>query len=94
MVMRQTKQTAEFYGLTDRGVIAPGCKADLNVIDFEALQLKAPRLVFDLPAQGRRLLQDATGYKYTIVSGVSIFEDGKATGALPGKLLRASSPEQ
>lgn len=92
MVMRQTRQTAAFYGLHDRGVLAPGMKADLNVIDYEGLRLGAPEMVWDLPANGRRLLQRATGYRYTLCSGQVIFADGEPTGALPGKLLRGEQP--
>jgi N-acyl-D-amino-acid deacylase len=67
-------------------------KADVNVIDLEALTLHAPQMVFDLPAGGRRLIQRADGYKYTIVSGEVIYENGEATGALPGKLIRGPQP--
>jgi len=88
MVMRQTKQTAEFYGLRDRGVLKPGYLADVNIIDYDALQLGRPEVVYDLPAGGRRLLQRAEGYVATIKSGVVTFEDGEATGELPGGLIR------
>ncbi len=88
LVRRQTSDTAHAVGLTDRGVIAPGKKADLNVIDFANLKLQRPYIVFDLPAGGRRLLQKATGYTATIKAGAITFRDGEATGALPGKLLR------
>ena len=83
-----TGQPAELYSLNDRGLIAPGMKADLNVIDFDALKLHAPRIVHDLPAGGKRLNQTADGINATIVSGVVIFENGTFTGALPGKLIR------
>ncbi len=89
-VRRQTSETAAMYGLGDRGRIAPGLLADLNVIDFEALALEAPQLHFDLPANGKRLLQRARGYDYTIKSGQVTFEAGVATGALPGSLLRGA----
>ena len=89
LVRRQTSDTAHAIGLTDRGVIAPGKKADINVIDFDALRLERPYVVFDLPAGGRRFLQKARGYRATIVSGVLTYRDGEATGALPGRLLRA-----
>lgn len=85
----QTRDTAEFYGFTDRGLLAPGMKADVNVIDFERLKLHAPEMVIDLPANGRRLIQKADGYKHTIVSGEVTFQDGQPTGAMPGKILRA-----
>ncbi|WP_374532504.1 amidohydrolase family protein [Phenylobacterium sp.] len=88
VVSMQTRQTAALYGLHDRGVIAPGMKADLNVIDFDALAIQAPEMIFDLPADGRRLIQKASGYRATVVSGVVTFEDGEATGELPGKLIR------
>ena len=88
-VRLQTANTATVYGFTDRGVIAPGKKADLNVIDFDALALHAPEMVFDLPAGGRRLVQRVDGYRATIVSGEVTFEDGAPTGALPGQLVRA-----
>jgi N-acyl-D-aspartate/D-glutamate deacylase len=67
-------------------------KADVNVIDLEGLTLHAPRMVFDLPAGGRRLIQRADGYKYTVVSGEVIYENGEATGAMPGKLVRGPQP--
>jgi N-acyl-D-aspartate/D-glutamate deacylase len=69
-------------------VLAPGYVADVNVIDFDALGCRAPHLVNDLPAGGRRLMQEATGYRYTVKSGTVTFEDGEHTGALPGALLR------
>jgi N-acyl-D-aspartate/D-glutamate deacylase len=80
--------TARYLGLTDRGLCAPGQKADLNVIDFERLRLDRPRVVQDLPAGGKRLLQDANGYRATLVSGVVIAENGRLTGARPGRLAR------
>jgi N-acyl-D-aspartate/D-glutamate deacylase len=91
-VKRQTSDTAKFYGLKDRGVLAPGMKADVNVIDLDGLRLHPPEMVFDLPAGGRRLVQHVDGYKYTVVSGEVTFEDGKQTGAMPGKLIRGPQP--
>ncbi|HEV7384929.1 MAG TPA: amidohydrolase family protein, partial [Phenylobacterium sp.] len=88
VVAMQTRDTARLYGMNDRGMLAPGLKADINVIDFERLQILAPEMIFDLPADGRRLVQRAEGYRATIVSGVVTFEDGVATGELPGKLVR------
>ncbi len=88
LVKRQTSDTARAVGLMDRGVVAPGMKADLNVIDFDRLRVNAPRMAFDLPAGGKRLLQSADGYIATIVSGEIVYRDGAATGALPGKLIR------
>ena len=87
-VRLQTGNTAAVYGLTDRGTLAPGKKADVNVIDLDALQLHAPEMVFDLPAGGRRLVQRVEGYRATIVSGAVTFEDGEPTGARPGGLVR------
>ncbi|MDA7832993.1 amidohydrolase family protein [Pseudomonadales bacterium] len=83
-----TRQPAELYSLKDRGLIAPGYKADINLIDYEALSLKTPHIVHDLPAGGKRLLQHANGIVSTMVSGTVIYQSGKATGALPGKLVR------
>ena len=87
-VAAQTRSTATLYGLHDRGTIAPGMKADVNIIDFDALQLHEPKMVHDLPAGGRRLIQEISGYRYTIVSGVITYKDGTPTGKLPGKLIR------
>ena len=88
LVKRQTHDTARAIGLNDRGVIAPGMEADINVIDFDSLKVEAPVMAFDLPAGGKRLLQGAQGYDATIVSGEIVYRNGKATGALPGKLVR------
>jgi N-acyl-D-amino-acid deacylase len=88
VVAMQTRDTARLYGMNDRGVLAAGLKADINVIDFERLRILAPEMIFDLPAQGRRLVQRAEGYRATVVSGVVTFEDGVATGELPGRLVR------
>jgi N-acyl-D-aspartate/D-glutamate deacylase len=85
-----TEDTANHAGLWDRGVVAPGRRADLNVIDLAALRLSRPRLVADLPAGGRRLLQHADGYRATIVAGTVIAENGQLTGELPGRLVRAN----
>ncbi len=82
--------TAQAVGLDDRGRIAPGMKADMNVIDMARLHLHAPRPVRDLPAGGRRLIQQADGYAATIVSGQVTYRDGQATGALPGRLVRGA----
>jgi len=88
VVHRQTRQTAELYGLSDRGLVAPGMRADLNLIDHEALSFGPPRMAFDLPAQGRRLVQRATGYRATFCAGVQTVADDEFTGELPGRLLR------
>jgi N-acyl-D-amino-acid deacylase len=87
-VAMQSRRTAEVYGLNDRGVIMVGKKADINIIDFDRLRILPPTMTTDLPAGGRRLIQRAEGYRATIVSGVVTFENGKATGAMPGKLVR------
>jgi N-acyl-D-aspartate/D-glutamate deacylase len=89
-VKRQTKDTAELYGMRDRGVLAPGMKADINLIDFDNLRLHPPEMVFDLPANGRRFIQRVDGYKFTIVSGEVTYEGGEPTGAMPGKIVRGS----
>ena len=88
LIKRQTSDTARTVGLNDRGVIAPGMKADINVIDVEKLALPAPRMAFDLPAGGKRLLQKAEGYRATVLSGVTTYLRGQATGKLPGRLVR------
>ena len=87
-----TRRPARAIGLLDRGLIVPGYKADLNVIDFAGLRLLAPRTVRDLPSGGRRLVQDADGYAATIVSGKVTQRDGKSTSALPGRLVRGPQP--
>ncbi len=92
-VAAQTRETAALYGLFDRGVIAPGYKADMNVIDFDTLQLGEPKMAYDLPAGGRRLIQQITGYRYTIVNGEITYDDGKPTGKMPGKLIRGRQGE-
>ncbi|MEQ8265794.1 MAG: amidohydrolase family protein [Parvibaculum sp.] len=88
VVRMQTHDTARLYGLNDRGVLAPGMKADVNVIDLDKLRILAPEMVFDLPAEGRRMIQRAEGYRATVVSGAVTFENGEATGEMPGKLIR------
>jgi N-acyl-D-amino-acid deacylase len=87
-VKRQCRDTARLYGLEDRGVIAPGYLADINVIDFDKVKLGKPWLAFDLPAGGKRLLQKADGYVCTIKSGEVTFRDGEYLGAHPGRLIR------
>jgi len=90
VIRMQTSETAAWIGLSDRGRIAPGLRADLNVIDYERLTLHAPEVAADLPAGGRRLLQRATGYEATVVKGEITYRHGEATDALPGRLLRAA----
>jgi N-acyl-D-amino-acid deacylase len=89
-VKAMTQDTAAVYGLDDRGVIAPGYKADFNIIDFENLSLRRPVMAFDLPGGARRLIQESTGYDATIVSGEIVMEKGEATQARPGQLLRGA----
>ena len=88
VVHRQTQQTAALYGLTDRGHIAPGKRADINIINFEKLNFTMPYMAYDLPAQGRRLVQQAIGYDATFVAGLQITDSDQFTGALPGNLVR------
>jgi N-acyl-D-aspartate/D-glutamate deacylase len=88
LIAKQTRGTALAYGLADRGLLAPGHKADINVIDFDALQLKRPEVVYDLPAGGRRLIQRAAGYRHTFVSGVETLRNDELTGERPGRLVR------
>jgi N-acyl-D-aspartate/D-glutamate deacylase len=92
VVKMQTADTAGWMGLTDRGRIAPGLRADLNVIDYDRLTLHAPEVVYDLPSGGRRLIQRASGYVATLVAGEVTYRDGEATGALPGRLVRNGQP--
>ena len=89
VVKRQTSETADFFGFKDRGRLAEGMRADVNLIDFDKLQLHAPEIIYDLPAGGRRLMQRAEGYEMTMVAGQPVFEQGQHTGAMPGKLVRA-----
>ena len=88
VVRKQTLDTATLFGLSDRGVLAKGKKADVNVIDMDALTLGVPKMAYDLPAGGRRLIQGARGYDATVVSGVVTRRHGVDTGARPGQLLR------
>jgi N-acyl-D-aspartate/D-glutamate deacylase len=88
VVEQLTSRTARTVGLTDRGVVAEGMKADLNVIDFDRLACEVPAMAYDLPSGGKRLLQGARGFRATIVRGEVTYRDGEATGALPGRLVR------
>ena len=88
LVQRQSRDTARQVGLDDRGTLEPGMLGDVNVIDFDALTLRAPEMVFDLPAGGRRLIQRAEGYVATVKSGVITYRKGEATGQKPGVLIR------
>jgi N-acyl-D-aspartate/D-glutamate deacylase len=91
IVRSLTRKTAEAYGMLDRGLLAEGMVADINIIDFAALRLFRPEAIFDLPTGGRRLVQRVTGYDYTIKSGKVTFESGEHTGELPGKLVRGGA---
>jgi N-acyl-D-aspartate/D-glutamate deacylase len=90
LVRMQTKETAELVGMTDRGLLEPGFKADINIIDFDNLTLHEPTVVNDLPAGGRRLVQKASGYTATLVAGKVAFREGKPTGELNGRLVRGT----
>jgi N-acyl-D-aspartate/D-glutamate deacylase len=92
VVKKMTRDTAHLYGLEDRGVLAPGFKADLNLVDLEHLNLRLPEMVHDLPGGARRLIQRADGWKATICSGEVTFEDGEHTDARPGRLIRGGQP--
>ncbi|MCZ8277045.1 MAG: amidohydrolase family protein [Acetobacteraceae bacterium] len=90
VVKRISRDNAHALGLKDRGVLAPGKKADINVIDFGRLGLEMPKMHYDLPAGGKRLIQKAQGYVATIVAGTPVYREGEATGALPGRLVRGA----
>lgn len=92
LVEQQCRATARTVGLLDRGVLAPGYRADINVIDFDNLALHPPRIVRDLPAGGKRLMQDAEGYLHTFVAGAEVYAGGRPTGELPGRLVRGARP--
>ena len=92
VVAMQTSRTAGLVGLLDRGVLAAGMRADLNVIDMDALRLHRPEIVHDLPAGGRRFVQRADGYLHTIVAGEETYAGGEPTGSRPGRLVRGSQP--
>ena len=76
--------------MMDRGALTPGMKADINLIDYDKLGMSTPKVTYDLPAGGRRLVQSASGYVATFVSGELVMQDGRATGALPGRLVRGT----
>lgn len=92
VIQRQARDTARAVGLLDRGVLAPGYRADLNVIEMDALRLHRPEVHADLPAGGRRMQQRADGYRHTVVAGQETYTDGVATDALPGRLIRGARP--
>ncbi|PHS28343.1 MAG: amidohydrolase [Robiginitomaculum sp.] len=89
-IQMMSADQADFLGLKDRGRLLPGMAADINVIDMKRLQVRRPHMIYDLPAGGRRLVQEAEGYIATLVAGVPILENDQLTGATPGKLLRAA----
>ena len=93
LVNKQTRRTAEAYGLLDRGLLRPGYRADLNIVDHAALSVGRPQLAFDLPAGGKRLVQRPIGYRHTFVQGVETLTDGEFTGQRPGRLVRGARPE-
>ncbi|MDX2156697.1 MAG: amidohydrolase family protein [Hyphomicrobiaceae bacterium] len=88
LVRKHARETALCYGLHDRGLLAPGMKADVNVIDGDALRLLPPEVIYDLPTGGKRIMQKAKGYRHTFVSGVETLADDTPTGALPGRIVR------
>src|SRR4030095_11198066 len=88
VVRKMTRDTAELYGLGDRGTLAPGKKGDVNVIDLDHLRLAIPELVHDLPGGARRLIQKGHGHTATVVSRLITFRDGEHSGTLPGRLVR------
>ena len=88
IISKKTKDTAETYGLFDRGEIKAGMIADINIIDFEKLNVSLPKMIFDLPKGGKRLVQESFGYLTTIKSGEVVYENGQATGTLPGQVVR------
>jgi N-acyl-D-aspartate/D-glutamate deacylase len=94
LVKMQTSETADFFGFNDRGRLSPGLRADINLIDFDRLQLRQPEVAYDLPAGGRRLVQRVDGYRATLVGGTPVFENGEDTGARPGRLVRAGDSFQ
>ena len=89
VIMKQTKCNAEWIGLKDRGVLEPGKKADINIIDYDNLTLNQPEIINDLPGSSKRLIQKTEGYSETIVSGKVAFRNGLSTGSLTGRLVRS-----
>ena len=93
LVNKQARRTAEAYGLLDRGLLQPGYRADINVVDFDSLSVGRPELIYDLPTGGKRLVQRPSGYSHTFVAGLETFADGEPTGERPGRLVRGARPE-
>jgi N-acyl-D-aspartate/D-glutamate deacylase len=89
VVKKLTRDGARLFGMTDRGTLEPGAKADINLIDYENLGVSHPEMIYDLPAGMPRLMQTATGYEKTFVSGEVVQENGKDTGARPGRIVRS-----
>jgi N-acyl-D-aspartate/D-glutamate deacylase len=89
-IKRLSADNAAAIGLNDRGVLAAGKKADINILDYDNMRLRAPKIVYDLPAGGKRLVQRTDGIEATIVSGAVVYRHGEATGALPGRLVRGT----
>ena len=94
IIRKQTKDTAETYGLFDRGEIKTGMIADINIVDFEKLNVSLPKMIFDLPKGGKRLVQESFGYLATIKSGEVVYENGQATGTLPGQVIRGKQTSE
>jgi N-acyl-D-aspartate/D-glutamate deacylase len=90
VIERLTRDNAAAIGLLDRGLLRPGMKADINIVDYDRLELRSPEIVYDLPAGGKRLIQRTDGFDATIVSGEIVYRHGEATGALPGRLVRGA----
>ena len=90
VVKKLTRDGARLFGMHDRGALEPGMKADLNLIDFDRLHVNHPEMVYDMPAGMPRLMQTANGYVATFVSGKTVQENGKETGARPGKIVRGN----
>jgi N-acyl-D-aspartate/D-glutamate deacylase len=93
VVHLQTRRTAELYGFNDRGLLAPGHLADINVVDHETLALDPPEMLYDLPGSGKRLVQRARGYVATVKSGTVVRQFDEPTGQRPGRLLRGPQPQ-
>jgi N-acyl-D-amino-acid deacylase len=93
LVRKLSRDTAVAYGMNDRGLLQAGYLADINIIDFEKLQLHRPEAIFDLPAGGKRLVQRVDGYRFVLKSGVTTFVDGEHTGELPGRLVRGAQAD-
>jgi N-acyl-D-aspartate/D-glutamate deacylase len=92
VVRKMTSETASLYGLGDRGVVRPGLRADVNVVDHGRLQLRAPHMAHDLPGGARRFVQEADGYLATVVAGQVTLVEGQDQGTRPGRLVRGSRP--